>query len=71
MKLELVKQLCGTSENAFSGHKSSWGSRETSLKSLALSGAVSLIFVTALKYVPIFLRNGEGHFTLEPAHPLF
>ena len=50
--------------------KGSWGSREPSRKSLALSGAFSLIFVTTLKYVPIFLRNGEGHFTSEAAHRL-
>ena len=70
MKLEHVKQLRGTSQNTLSEPKSSWGSRETSLKSLALSEAFSLMFVTTLKYVPIFLKNGEGHFTLEPAHRL-
>ena len=70
MKLELLKQLRGTSPNALSGPKTSWGSREMSLKSLALSGAFSLIFVTTLKYEPISLKNGEGHFTLEPAHRL-
>ena len=70
MKLELVRHLRGASQNTLSGPKSSWGSRETSLKSLALSGAFFLIFVTTLKYVPIFLQNGEGHFTVEPTHRL-
>jgi len=69
MKLELVKQLRGISQNTLSGPKCPWGSRETSLKSLPLSGAFFLILVTTLKYVPIFLKNGEGHFTLKPAHP--
>ena len=54
MKFELVKQLRGTSQNTLSGPNGSWGSRETSLKSLALSGAFSIIFVTTLEYVPIF-----------------
>ena len=70
MKFELVKQLRSNSQNALSGPKSPRGSQETSLKAIALSGESSLIFVTILKYVPIFLKNGEGHFTLEPAHQL-
>ena len=70
MKLELVKQLRGTSQITLSGPKGSWASRETSLKSLALSGTFSLISVTTLTDVPIFLRNDFTHFTLEPAHRL-
>ena len=59
MKLKLVKQQRGTSQNTLSGPKSSWGSRETSLKSLALSRAFSLVFVTTLKYVHIFLGTSS------------
>ena len=54
MKLELVKELRVSPQNTLLEPKSSWGSRETSLKSLALSGAFSIIFVTTLTYVPIF-----------------
>ena len=68
IKLVVWNSCMVTHSNTLSGPKDFRGSRGASLKSrLVLSGAFSLIFVTTLKHVPIFLRNGKALFILEPA----